>query len=1002
MLIRRRVSRSLLTTAAVTSAVTAAALGLGTSAGAATSSGPAAPGASGSGLYVVQMLGDPLATAPSTRPAKGKRLNTRTSAATSYSAQLRSRQDSALSRAGVSTSSVLYHYDAALNGVAVRLTAKQADALAKDSSVLHLFKNHMVTVDTPPTPRYLGLTGPQGVWAQQFGSDKNAGAGVIVGVIDTGFWPESPSFAPLSTPRPDQAIIDANWHGTCVAGNDHPVTCNNKVIGARWYDQSGAGELNPNEFHSPRDYDGHGSHTASTAAGDPVSNAEAHGINVGDLEGVAPAARIAVYKVLYENAAGTQSSGGSVDIVAAINDAILDGVDVINYSVGDNVDTFGPEELAFLNAAASGVFVSAAAGNAGPGAGTVDNAMPWETTVAAGTFNRQWQKTVTLGNGATYHGVGVGPAVPTSPLIDSANAVLAGHTVADATLCVIGSLDPAKVTGKIVLCARGVNNRTDKSEAVKEAGGVGMILWNPTTNSLNADFHAVPSIHVNTPDGAAIKAYIAGTANPTASLSAGVQAPVEAPQVAAFSSRGPSPSSSGDLLKPDVMAPGVDVIAAVSPAHHDGSLYDIESGTSQATPHVTGTAALLKSKHPDWSPAWIRSMIMTSAKTTDNEGNPISNDDGSPANPFGYGNGELTPKPAFYTQLVYDADVVDWLSYGCSIGVHLSDGAGGDLCNQVPATSTSDFNNPSIAIGALTGSQTVTRTVTNITDHKVTYSARVTAPAGYTASVSPKTLVMKAGAAATFHVTLTRTTGSFTAYSFGDLRLVGNGRVVRSQIAVKAAQLAAPGEVTGTGTTGSTVIQARAGYTGTLTAQAYGLVPAAKNAQSLGQDPTGFDPANPNVHPGVLRTDFTVPAGTVLARARTFASDYPTGTDVDLFVYKNTGGTLTLAGQSAGGTADETVNLTAPGDYSAFVDVFALPAPATSATVTCYTWSVSAADNNSNNITAAPPTQAVTSASPAPVTVTWNGLSSATHYLGYVDLGDGTSTIARTVVSVDS
>src|SRR4029079_19117375 len=140
---------------------------------------------------------------------------------------------------------------------------------------------------------------------------------------------------------------------------------------------------------------------------------------------------------LYENATNTQSTGGSVDIVAAINDAINDGVDVINYSVRDHVDAFGPEELAFLNAAASGVFVSAAAGNAGPGACTVDNAMPWETTVAAGTFSRQWQKTVTLGNGAKYHCVGGGAAVPASPLIDSANAALAGHTVADATSCFI-------------------------------------------------------------------------------------------------------------------------------------------------------------------------------------------------------------------------------------------------------------------------------------------------------------------------------------------------------------------------------------------------------------------------------------------------------------------------------------------------------------------------------------------------------------------------------------
>ena len=248
-----------------------------------------------------------------------------------------------------------------------------------------------------------------------------AGAGVIIGDIDTGFWPENPSFAAFSGDGPKAGEIQKKFHGICDTSGEDPVTCNNKVIGARYFDAAGLSHANPGEFTSPRDYDGHGSHTASTAAGQPVE-ATIKGSDAGPLEGMAPAARLSIYKVLYENATNTQSTGGSVDIVAAINDAVNDGVDVINYSVGDNVDTFGPEEFAFLNAAAAGVFVSAAAGNAGPGAGTVDSAMPWETTVAAGTFDRQWQKTVTLGNGTTYHGVGVGPAVPSSPLIDSATS----------------------------------------------------------------------------------------------------------------------------------------------------------------------------------------------------------------------------------------------------------------------------------------------------------------------------------------------------------------------------------------------------------------------------------------------------------------------------------------------------------------------------------------------------------------------------------------------------
>src|SRR5262249_53858401 len=201
---------------------------------------------------------------------------------------------------------------------------------------------------------------------------------------------------------------------------------------------------------------------------------------------------------LHADPPNTPPPGSPADLVAAVNDAIGDGVDVINFSIGDNVDTFGFEELAFLNAAAAGVFVSAAAGNAGPGASTVDNAMPWETTVAAGTFDQSFPNTVTLGNGATYTGVGRGAAVPSSPLIDSVNAGLATAPAAQVELCFSGTLDPAKVTGKIVLCKRGSNARIDKSLAVKEAGGVGMVLYNASdAQEFDADFHFVPTVHIN-------------------------------------------------------------------------------------------------------------------------------------------------------------------------------------------------------------------------------------------------------------------------------------------------------------------------------------------------------------------------------------------------------------------------------------------------------------------------------------------------------------------------
>ena len=966
--------------------------------------------AASTALYIVQVAGAPLASYQggdagyaATRPAAGQKLDAKSAPAQAYRGHLKDRQAAVLHSAGVDTSKAVAQYQTAFNGVAVKLTAVQAQKMAHTPGVLNVFKSRIVHVDTPLTPRFIGLTGSDGVWKRQFGGDANAGNGIIIGDIDTGFWPESPSFKPMPSPRPDDAVIAAKWKGTCDAGTDpnpaNNVTCNNKVIGARWFNAAGLADSFPPEFHSPRDYDGHGSHTASTAAGDYVPSASVNGIPVGDLEGVAPGARLAVYKALWSTGAG--ANGSDVDIVAAIDQAVADGVDVINFSVGDNVDGFGPDELAFLQAAAAGVFVSAAAGNAGPGPSTVDNAMPWEMTVAAGTHDIRYTKSATLGNGVTYTGVGVGAAVPSAPLVDSATVALPPATVGQATLCAPGSLDPAKVTGRIVLCQRGVVDRTAKSQAVKDAGGIGMILWNPTANSLNADFHAVPTVHVDTASGQAIKAYIAGTANPTASLSAGTPTTVEAPAVTDFSSRGPSVSSGGDLLKPDIMGPGNDVIAAVSPAGQNGNLFNTASGTSMSTPHVAGLGALLLSKHPDWSPMWVKSALMTTASTKDNQGKPIATSKGV-ATPLDDGSGQVDPARAFNPGLVYDSGPVDWLGYSCGIGVHLQMPDGSDVCNSVPVLAPNQLNYPSIAFGSLAGTGTVTRTVTNVRHRWAIYFADVKAPAGYKVKVDPPVILVRPGGTATFKVTVTRTTAAFGSYSFGSLSWrTWDGASVTSPIAVQSVALAAPSEVTGTGATGSAPIALRSGYTGTLNASPVGLVTDTVNPLSLTPDPSKpFDPANPATSGRTGRVDITVPAGTSLARFATFASDYAPGTDVDVFVYAEdgSGNILGEVGQSAGGTADEAVTVTDPGTYAVFVDLFANPNPG-ALTVKLHDWIVP--PTSAGNLTLAPASQAVTLGKPATVTASWTGLSPGSHYLGLVEFSDGTGALGATVIGVN-
>jgi subtilisin family serine protease len=953
-----------------------------------------------SAIYLVQVAGDPLASyqggvngIPGTKPAEGAKLNSRAWNYKAYRDFLRARRTDVLHRAGVDTKKEIRSYDTAFNGFAAKLTGAEVAKLRHTAGVLNVWKNEVLKLNTISTPKFLGLDGTGGVWQQQFGDVSHAGEGIIVADVDTGIWPENPSFAALPEPRPDQAIIDSKWTGECVAGDDHPVSCNNKLIGARWYNAGGLGTF-PGEFHSPRDFDGHGSHTMSTAAGDNGVAATINGLNVGNVSGMAPAARIAMYKVCWETPAG--GSCATVDSVAAIDDAVADGADIINFSISGSLQfVVDPVEIAFFNAAAAGVFVSASAGNSGPATSTVAHNSPWLTTVAASTHDRAFIKTATLGNGASYTGAGLGPAVPSSPLIDSVNAGLAGADPAQVELCFIGTLDPAKVTGKIVLCRRGVNARTDKSKAVQQAGGVGMILYNPTTNSLNADFHFVPTVHVGTAAGLAIKAYIAGTASPTASLSAGVTATAEAPVMADFSSRGPALAGGGDLLKPDITAPGVDVIAAVAPPNHNDNLWDAESGTSMSSPHIAGIAALIRSKNPTWSPMAVKSALMTTAGQLDNAGNPISRA-GANATPFDFGSGHVRPANAFNPGLVYESTPLEWIQYGCGLGQFQLIS---DFCDVTGSIDPSNLNYPSIAVGDLAGTQTITRTVTNVDRAASVYVAHVSAPAGFSVTVTPSVIVVPPRKSVTFKVNITRTSAAFGAYSFGSLTWTDlRGHSVRSPIAVRAVALAAPGETIQSGTSGSTTLAVRTGYTGVLTAAGNGLAAATVNTAHLVGTDTSFDPAAPATNPAVGKFTVNVPAGTKVARFATFASDYPDGTDIDLFVYQ--AGTANLVGQSAGGTADESVTLAAPGSYDAYVVQFALAPGVTEQDVKLDSFAVAA--GSAGNLMVSPASQPATLGGIDNVTVSWSGLTAGTHYLGLIEYGDGSSVRGSTIVSVNT
>jgi hypothetical protein len=331
-----------------------------TTAGAAQAEAPS----TGTQLYLVQVAGAPVASyngdvagLAATRPVEGKKVDPNSSATKAYRSHLRDTQRATLAKANIAESKRTKEYGITFNGYAAKLTQGEANRLAQTKGVLRIWKNEILTSDTTTTPAFLGLSGPTGVWAKQFGNVGNAGEGIIVGDIDSGFWPENASFGALPEPRSDAATIAAKFHGTCDVGTEEKVTCNNKVLGARYYNASGLQQ--DYEFNSPRDYNGHGTHTASTAAGDNNVPATINGGSVGTVSGMAPAARLAIYKVLWHNAVTGSANAGTADLVAAIDDAVADGVDVINYSIsGSSLYVVDPVEIAFLSAAAAGVFVA--------------------------------------------------------------------------------------------------------------------------------------------------------------------------------------------------------------------------------------------------------------------------------------------------------------------------------------------------------------------------------------------------------------------------------------------------------------------------------------------------------------------------------------------------------------------------------------------------------------------------------------------------------------------
>jgi subtilisin family serine protease len=1032
--------------------------------------GPLLPPKGGAGVYIVKLRAPAAASykrtptdLSATKPSELER-SARAATAEAYAKQVEQTHDRLLASIGAA-STKLYSYRYSVNGFAAQLTAAQVSRLAQSGEVERIWQDTDQYLQTNNAANFLGLQDVDG----GLRADRELrGEDIVVGIIDSGIAPQHPSLldtedrtpracrsgwakasllgvwlcAPYRRNPPTVSVYDppVGFTGTCQAGDGfEPTYCNNKVVGARFYLDGflSRHELDPGEFRSPRDADGHGTHIATIVAGNSV-DATLLGTRVARVSGIAPRARVAIYKACWLEPGDSRGTCATSDLVRAIDDAVADGVDLINYSVGslEETDLDAPDDLALLDALDAGVLTVVAAGNDGPNLDTIGSpsSAPWVLTTAASTqdgelFDEGIEVTAPadLADTIVSREASFTPALSRDEPIEEELVTAddgqgpddgtAGGSTRDACEPLTNA---AEMEGRIALIERGLCEFQVKIANAEEAGAIAAIVYNDSDEPIivmNGDSNSVgiPAVMITRADGEVLVDRLAADAEDDDAgtedepvmvrLARGIFASVQGRGnvVANFSSRGPG-LSDANFVKPDVTAPGVDILGGQTPDVANGlrgEWYRYMSGTSQSAPMVTGVAALLKEAHPGWSPSALKSALMTTTYVEVVRGN------GEPADAFDMGAGHIDPNRAVDPGLVYDSSFADHVAYLCSLPEPPF--AASDCAAQAAAGLPSravDLNLPSIGVAGLISGDVIHRRVTNV-GPPASYTAEVIAPPDLDVIVEPPSLVIGTDQTAEFSVRFVDRGAQRDVWTFGELAWRSATHSVESPIAVQAVTLRAAPEMFLSGRQGTTTLPVGFGFSGSYGATAHGLRLPTLDAN--GQVPRGFvddDPANTFTFRegnGVTRHNLTVPANQLLLRVALFDGFTDGQDDLDLFLFfcPSNDQCFQLA-KSDDETSDEQIDVFKPaaGSYVLLVHGFETDqvAGGPGANYSLFTWSLGENDAV-GNLTVTAPTN-VANGERADLQLQWSGLEPGSRYLGAISHTTPIGLYGATVVNV--